>query len=97
VLRPPAGSDIYLMARGGKWWPVVELEPGASYRLHLSAADAPSRFAIAAAQLAVEVHPGYELVLPLRLPEHEAPGREAALESGIRLHPAAPARQERVR
>jgi cytochrome c oxidase subunit 2 len=92
VVRPPAGSDVYLLARGGRWWPVVELEAGASYRLHLAAADAPSAFAIDAAQIAVAVHPGYELVLPLRLPDHDALARAAAWDGGIRLRPASLAR-----
>lgn len=68
VARVPAGADVYLLAREGRWYPFVELDAGSSYRLHLSAADAPSRFAVAGSGLSVEVHPGFELVLALRLP-----------------------------
>jgi cytochrome c oxidase subunit 2 len=68
VARPPAGADVYLLAREGRWWPLVELDAGSSYRLHLSAADVPSRFAVAGSGISVEVHPGFELVLALRLP-----------------------------
>lgn len=68
IARPPAGADVYLLAREGRWWPLVELDAGSFYRLHLSAADAPSRFTVNGSSLSVEVHPGFELVLALRLP-----------------------------
>ena len=35
VVAPPAGSDVYLIARLWQWWPMVELEEGKTYRLHL--------------------------------------------------------------
>lgn len=28
VVKPPAGSDIYLVARLWQWWPIYELEKG---------------------------------------------------------------------
>jgi len=34
VVHPPAGSDVYLIARLWNWWPLLELESGKSYRLH---------------------------------------------------------------
>src|SRR5581483_9407317 len=36
VVHPPAGSDVYLIARLWSWWPILELEHGQKYRLHLS-------------------------------------------------------------
>ena len=36
VVRPPPGSDVYLIARLWQWWPILELEKDQSYRLHLS-------------------------------------------------------------
>ena len=39
VVRPPAGEDIYMLRRLWEWWPVLELEKGQSYRLHLSSVD----------------------------------------------------------
>jgi len=39
VVRPPAGSDIYMLARLWEWYPVLELEKDKSYRLHLSSVD----------------------------------------------------------
>ena len=39
VVRPPAGEDVYLLARLWEWWPILELKKGQSYRFHLSSAD----------------------------------------------------------
>lgn len=38
VVRPPAG-DVYILARRWQFWPIVELEPGKSYRVHVSSVD----------------------------------------------------------
>ena len=39
VVAPPPGSDVYLVARLWNWWPILELEKGRTYRLHLTAMD----------------------------------------------------------
>ncbi len=39
VVHPPPGSDVYLIARLWQWWPMLELEEGKTYRLHLSSMD----------------------------------------------------------
>ena len=36
VVRPPPGSDVYLIGRLWQWWPLLELEKGQTYRLHIS-------------------------------------------------------------
>jgi cytochrome c oxidase subunit II len=38
VVAPPAGSDVYLLARLWEWYPVLELKKGETYRLHISSA-----------------------------------------------------------
>ena len=35
VIHPPAGADVYLVARLWLWYPILELEAGKSYRIHL--------------------------------------------------------------
>jgi cytochrome c oxidase subunit 2 len=65
VVRPPPGSDIYLLARLWEWWPVLELEKGKSYRLHLSSADWQHGFSLQPVNLNLQVHPGYEMVVTL--------------------------------
>jgi cytochrome c oxidase subunit 2 len=65
VVHPPAGSDVYLIARLWEWWPVLELEKGQSYRLHLSSLDWQHGFSLQPVNINVQVHPGYDLVMTL--------------------------------
>ncbi len=63
VVRPPAGEDIYLLARLWQWWPILELEKGQSYRLHLSSTDWQHGFSLQPENINLQVHPGYEMVV----------------------------------
>jgi len=63
VVRPPAGSDVYMLGRLWEWWPVLELEKGQSYRLHLSSADWLHGFSLQPENINIQVHPGYDMVL----------------------------------
>ncbi|MAF08016.1 MAG: cytochrome C oxidase subunit II [Acidiferrobacteraceae bacterium] len=63
VVRPPAGSDVYLLARLWEWWPILELEKGKSYRLHLSSLDWQHGFSLQPENINIQVHPGYEMVM----------------------------------
>jgi cytochrome c oxidase subunit 2 len=63
VVRPPAGADVYLIGRMWLWYPVLELERGQSYRLHLSSLDLQHGFSLQPININVQVHPGYEHVL----------------------------------
>lgn len=63
VVRPPAGSDVYMLARLWEWWPVLELKKGESYRLHLSSLDWLHGFSLQPANINIQVHPNYEMVL----------------------------------
>jgi cytochrome c oxidase subunit 2 len=65
VVRAPAGSDIYLLGRLWEWWPVLELEQGQSYRLHLSSLDWQHGFSLQPTNLNVQVHPGYEHIITI--------------------------------
>lgn len=65
VVRPPPGSDVYLMGRVYMWWPMLELEKGASYRLHVSSIDLQHGFSLQPVNINIQVHPGYEHVLRL--------------------------------
>jgi len=66
VVRPPAGSDIYMFGRLWEWWPVLELEKDKTYRLHLSSLDWLHGFSLQPTNINIEVHPGYEMVLTLK-------------------------------
>jgi cytochrome c oxidase subunit 2 len=63
VVHPPAGSDVYLIARLWQFWPILELEQGKSYRLHLTAMDYQHGFSLQPENINIQVLPGYEHVV----------------------------------
>ncbi|CAK0776057.1 Cytochrome C oxidase subunit II [uncultured Gammaproteobacteria bacterium] len=65
VVHPPAGSDVYLIARLWQWTPVLELEKGKSYRLHLSSLDYVHGFSLQPVNINIQVHPGYDMVMTI--------------------------------
>jgi cytochrome c oxidase subunit 2 len=65
IVQPPPGSDVYLLSRTFEWWPVLQLEKGKSYRLHLSSLDVQHGFSLQPVNINIQVHPGYEMVLTL--------------------------------
>jgi len=66
VVRPPAGTDIYMLARIWEWWPILELEKGKTYRLHLSSMDWQHGFSLQPVNINIQVHPNYEMVLTIK-------------------------------
>ncbi len=65
VVHPPPGSEVYLIARLWEWWPILELEKGQSYRLHLSSMDWQHGFSLQPTNINIQVHPNYEMVLTI--------------------------------
>jgi cytochrome c oxidase subunit II len=65
VVKPPAGADVFLIARLWAWWPMLELEKGKSYRLHLTAMDYQHGFSLQPDNVNVQVLPGYEHVVTI--------------------------------
>jgi pterin-4a-carbinolamine dehydratase len=61
--RPAPGGDAYLIARLWAWWPMLELEEGKTYRLHLSSMDFLHGFSLQPENINIQVHPGYEHIL----------------------------------
>ena len=66
VVRPPPGSDVYLIARLWQWWPILELEKDQSYRLHLSSMDWQHGFSLQPVNINLSVHPGYSMVVTIQ-------------------------------
>jgi cytochrome c oxidase subunit 2 len=66
VVRPPAGSDVYLIARLWQWWPMLELEAGQTYKLHLMSMDWLHGFSLQPENINIQVHPGYEHILQVQ-------------------------------
>ena len=63
VVAPPAGADVFLIARLWDWWPILELEKGKTYRLHLTSMDYQHGFSLQPENINVQVLPGYEHVV----------------------------------
>ena len=66
VVRPPPGSDVYLIARLWQWWPILELEKDQSYRLHLSSMDWQHGFSLQPVNINLSVQPGYSMVVTIK-------------------------------
>ena len=60
VVAPPPGSDVYLLAQMWSWVPVLQLERGAEYTLHLSSLDLNHGFNLYPFNVNFQVVPGYD-------------------------------------
>jgi len=65
VVKPPVGSDVFLIARLWAWWPILELEQGKTYRLHLTSMDYQHGFSLQPENINIQVIPGYEHVVTI--------------------------------
>ncbi len=48
-----------------RWYPVLELVKGQSYRLHLSSLDVMHGFSLLPENINLQVHPNYEMILTI--------------------------------
>lgn len=60
VVAPPPGSDVYLMGSMWAWTPVLQLEKGVEYTLHLSALDVNHGFSLLPLNVNMQIIPGYD-------------------------------------
>ena len=60
IVEPPPGSDIYLLGRMWNWTPILKLQKGAEYVLHLSSVDVNHGFALFPINVNFQVVPGYD-------------------------------------
>ncbi len=65
VVKPPPGSDIYLQSSMWEWRPVLILEEGASYTLHISSIDINHGFSLYPANVNFQIVPGYDYGLKI--------------------------------
>jgi len=63
VVKPPPGSDIYMLARLWSFYPILELEKDKTYRLHLTAMDYNHGFSLQPANINIQIVPGFEHVV----------------------------------
>ena len=60
IVAPPPGSDIYLIGLTFQWMPILKLQKGAEYTLHLSALDVNHGFSLFPVNVNFQVVPGYD-------------------------------------
>lgn len=70
IVAPPPGADVYLLAQMWSWTPIVKLQKGASYTMHLSAVDVNHGFSLYPMNINFQVIPGYDY--GLRITPNEA-------------------------
>jgi len=63
IVAPPAGADVYLQASMWSWRPILQLEKGVEYTLHLSATDVNHGFSLLPLNVNLQVVPGYDYAL----------------------------------
>ncbi len=62
VVSPPPG-DIYMLGRQWQWYPILELEQGETYRLHLSSVDIQHGWSLQPLNLNFQILPGSDYIL----------------------------------
>jgi cytochrome c oxidase subunit 2 len=60
IVAPPPGSEVYLMAMTFQWMPILKLQEGAQYTLHLSSLDMNHGFELFPINVNFQVVPGYD-------------------------------------
>jgi len=60
VVKPPPGSHVYLQGTMWQWRPVLILEEGASYTLHITSLDINHGFSLYPANVNFQIVPGYD-------------------------------------
>lgn len=65
VVKAPENGDAYLVARLWSWYPILELEKGKTYNIHLSSLDWQHGFSLQPVNINIQVLPGYEHVVKM--------------------------------
>ncbi len=60
VVAPPPGAEVYLLGAQFQWAPVLHLQQGAEYTLHLSSLDVNHGFNLYPFNVNFQVVPGYD-------------------------------------
>ncbi|MBM4423908.1 MAG: cytochrome C oxidase subunit II [Chloroflexi bacterium] len=63
IVHVPAGGDAYLIAKQWQWTPILELEVGKTYTLHLSSLDVQHGFSVQPINLNLQIFPGYDFIV----------------------------------
>lgn len=63
IVEPAPGGDAYLQASMWRWYPVLKLKEGQTYRIHISSTDLQHGFSLQPMNMNFQVLPGYDHVL----------------------------------
>ncbi len=63
IVQPPPGADIYLAALTYSWYPILQLEVGKEYILHISSRDVNHGFSLWPLNVNFQIVPGYDYAL----------------------------------
>jgi cytochrome c oxidase subunit 2 len=66
VVEPPPGGDAYLVAAMWRFYPVLKLKAGQTYRLHVSSTDVQHGLSLQPMNMNFHVIPGYDHVLTIK-------------------------------
>ena len=66
VVAPPAGADVYLRASTWQWYPILQLEKGQTYRLHITSMDLEHGFSLQPVNINLQILPGYDYVATIQ-------------------------------
>jgi cytochrome c oxidase subunit 2 len=65
IVRPPVGSDVYMLGRLWQWYPILELQKDQPYRIHISSMDWQHGFSLQPVNINLQILPGYEMVVTM--------------------------------
>jgi cytochrome c oxidase subunit 2 len=60
IVAPPPGADLYLLGAQFQWTPILQLQQGVEYTLHLSSLDVNHGFNLYPFNVNFQVVPGYD-------------------------------------
>jgi cytochrome c oxidase subunit 2 len=63
IVAPPPGSEVYLTGMTFQWYPILQLQAGATYRLHMSSLDVNHGFSLYPMNVNFQIVPGYDYAL----------------------------------
>ncbi len=65
IVEPAPGGDAYLQASMWRWYPILKLRKGQTYRLHVSSTDLQHGFSLLPMNMNFQILPGYDHVLTI--------------------------------
>ena len=65
IVEATPGGDAYLLGQMWRWYPILKLKEGQTYRLHVSSADLQHGLSLLPMNMNFQILPGYDHVLTI--------------------------------